>query len=266
MTDTVVRDADRSAFETQGFVRIPGRLSDSALAQLRQSVLMAFGGCVPGVRGDAWQYSGYLQALTTAESLLQFGQGLYGAKLRPHRTETFAVSPEMPYHAAGMWLASLEPPARTCCIWTAFEDMTPDNGPLVLFPGTHAMGLLSMRELGGVGVEFMDLYYQATLKRVELRTPTYVYLRRGESCLLHAHLIHGTARRRNPNSSLMCHRTWYAVDDAQIYYVPVNSDMPAGQLQRVVFPTPAPDNVVVELAATPETTHECQNLDTGDAQ
>lgn len=250
--DTTARTLERDQFESQGFVRIPGRLNEEAVQQLQQSVLMAFGGHHPGVRADAWQYSGYLQALVTARLLLQFGQSMYDAKLRPHRSETFAVSPELPYHAAGMWLASMEPQGRSCCIWTALEDMTPDNGPLVLFPGTQAMGLTSMRELGGVGAAFLELYYRAVLKCVELRSPTYVYLRRGESCLLHSNLIHGTARRRNPMASLMCHRTWYAVEGAETYYVPVNSDMPAGQLQRVIFEQPAAPAVPVQPEAEPQ--------------
>lgn len=225
----------RAQFEAAGYFRIAQRVAVDTAEAIQQAITMLFSGIREGVRADAWQYSGYIRALATAPALAAAAADVLGTRaLRVYRTETYAMSPELPYHAAGMWLDSMEPAARTCCVWTALEDMTPDNGPLVVFPGTHTGGLVSMREsCGGVGDAFLTEYHKVVARQMTLRTPTYLYLRRGESCVLHPYLIHGMARRRTPGATLRCHRTWLATADAAVYYVPLASDMPAGALQRV---------------------------------
>ncbi len=112
--------------------------------------------------------------------------------------------------------------------WVAFEDIHPDCGPLVYYPGSHRLPYVFSREVGIAPGEFAAAGYVSYLEKYEpyIRRllaehrcePSYFHARKGDVLLWHANLIHGGAPRRDVRLSrraVVCH---YFVKGAVTYH------------------------------------------------
>ena len=112
--------------------------------------------------------------------------------------------------------------------WIAFEDIHPDSGPLVYYPGSHRLPYVFSREVGISPGEFVSAGYVAYAAKYEpfIRgllqqhacAPAYFQAGKGDVLLWHANLIHGGAPRRDVTRSrraMVCH---YFVKGAVTYH------------------------------------------------
>jgi hypothetical protein len=91
--------------------------------------------------------------------------------------------------------------------WIAFEDIDPDCGPIVYYPGSHRLPYLSSLSLGISSRDFRRRGYAAYSERYEpaiQRTiaanrlePAVFLPRKGDVLLWHGNLIHAGSPRRN---------------------------------------------------------------------
>ncbi len=102
--------------------------------------------------------------------------------------------------------------------WIAFEDIHPDCGPLVYYPGSHRLPYLFSKDVGISENEFKTRKYDAYHEKYEPRIqqvigeyglqPHYFHAQKGDTLIWHANLIHGGSPRRDfqlSRKALVCH-------------------------------------------------------------
>jgi hypothetical protein len=102
--------------------------------------------------------------------------------------------------------------------WIAMEDIHPDSGPLVYYPGSHRLPYVFSKDVDISESDFKQNGYSEYQAKYEPRirelltqhnlTPHYFRARKGDVLIWHANLIHGGSLRRNIELSrraLVCH-------------------------------------------------------------
>jgi ectoine hydroxylase-related dioxygenase (phytanoyl-CoA dioxygenase family) len=126
--------------------------------------------------------------------------------------------------------------------WIAMEDIHPDSGPLVYYPGSHKLPYVFSKDVQISEAEFKRngyTEYQAKYEphiRNELERnalePHHFHARKGDVLIWHANLIHGGSPRRDVRLSrkaVVCH---YFVKGAFAYH-----DLAASWSKRQYFGT-----------------------------
>ena len=85
--------------------------------------------------------------------------------------------------------------------WIAFEDIHPDSGPLVYYPGSHKLPYLFSKDVNITEADFKREGYAPYHARYEPRIqeliathqiePHYFHARKGDVLIWHANLLHG---------------------------------------------------------------------------
>jgi hypothetical protein len=112
--------------------------------------------------------------------------------------------------------------------WIAFEDIHPDSGPLVFYPGSHRLPFLFSKDVGISESEFQREGYRSYQEKYEPRIqeliaghqlePHYFHARKGDVLLWHANLLHGGSPRRDlrlSRKAVVCH---FFVKGAFVYH------------------------------------------------
>ena len=110
--------------------------------------------------------------------------------------------------------------------WIAFEDIHPDCGPLVYYPGSHRLPYVFSRDVGITEEDFKregyapyHAKYEPHIRRlVETREPHYFHAKKGDVLIWHANLVHGGSARKNlalSRKSVVCH---FFVKNAFVYH------------------------------------------------
>jgi len=112
--------------------------------------------------------------------------------------------------------------------WIAFEDIHPDCGPLVYYPGSHRWPYIFSKDVGISEKEFQEKGYAIYHERYEPKIkeliekykipPHYFHAEKGDVLIWHANLVHGGSPRKNPllsRHALVCH---YFVEGAVCYH------------------------------------------------
>ena len=112
--------------------------------------------------------------------------------------------------------------------WIAFEDIHPDSGPLVYYPGSHRLPYIFSQDVG-IGEEdyrksgsasYHEKYeprIQEVLAQQEIQ-PQYFHARKGDVLFWHANLIHGGSPRRDVRHSRRALVNHYFVEGAICYH------------------------------------------------
>jgi hypothetical protein len=184
---------------------------------------------------DAWRRSPAVKALAVHPKVLNALRSTYGREPFPFQTLNFRVGTEQPKHADTIHFHS-DPPLFMCGVWIALEDVTLDAGPLIYWPGSHKLPVLTMR---GVGLNRPDpeasdyhrLYQPALDARIAASaiTPEHALVRKGQAFVWAANLVHGGApitREGATRRSLVVHCYF----EGCVYYTPMISDPESGRL------------------------------------
>ncbi|MEO5961666.1 MAG: phytanoyl-CoA dioxygenase family protein, partial [Opitutaceae bacterium] len=112
--------------------------------------------------------------------------------------------------------------------WIAFEDINPDCGPLVYYPGSHRLPYVFSKDVGIPAGEFGRSGYKLYHERYEpeiLRlleehhlAPSYFHAKKGDVLIWHANLIHGGSPRRNLRLTRKAMVAHYFVHGAVTYH------------------------------------------------
>ena len=102
--------------------------------------------------------------------------------------------------------------------WIAFEDIHPDSGPLVVYPGSHRLPYLFSQNVGISEADFKQEGYGSYQQKYEPRIRELIashelkekhfVASKGDTLIWHANLLHGGSMRRNVQLSrraLVCH-------------------------------------------------------------
>lgn len=112
--------------------------------------------------------------------------------------------------------------------WIACEDIHPDSGPLVFYPGSHRLPFVFSKDVGISESDFQrqgyvsyqeryEPYIQRLIEERQLE-PHYFHARKGDILIWHANLLHGGSQRRNlqlSRKAIVCH---FFVKGAFVYH------------------------------------------------
>ena len=225
-----------------GFVILPGFFDDAFLDQLWQSTVDAIeAGYIP-VTLDAMtegeNYEGRaldlhvvvpeLRELLHYSQTLQVISLLLGRDARPFQTIAFFVGSEQGTHSDSIHMTTY-PEGYLVGAWAAVEDIHPDSGPLIYYPGSHRLPYYLSQDVGiqpaeTVAEDFYESYHAkyepfiAEMVESHGLEPAIHTPRKGDLLLWHANLLHGGTPRQDKErsrKSVVCH---YFAEGAICYH------------------------------------------------
>ncbi|MEM6538002.1 MAG: phytanoyl-CoA dioxygenase family protein [Pseudomonadota bacterium] len=208
LSETVdLQDQDVSEFREQGFLLREFPFSDDDLAIAAEATNEV--GALGHVRAqDLWRRIPAVRRLATEPTLLNLLSRLHGRRAFPFQTLNFAVGSQQRPHADTFHFSS-EPGHFMAGVWIALEDVSPEAGPLVYYPKSHLLPLLSIDDLDG---DDYVKYYEPTIRRsIEAHglEETFATPKRGQAFIWAANLIHGGSARQDHALSRFSQVTHY---------------------------------------------------------
>ena len=159
--------------------------------------------------------------------ILRWVQLLMDREPSPFQTITSHKGSQQGEHSDSIHMTTY-PLGYLTAAWVAMEDIHPDSGPLVYYPGSHRLPYVFSKDVGIAEGEFGREGYRLYTERYEpwiKKTlaehrckPAYFHARKGDVLIWHANLIHGGSARRDVRLSrkaLVCH---YFVKGATAYH------------------------------------------------
>lgn len=155
---------------------------------------------------DAWLHLNLRSVLELAchNELLQALQVLYGRKPFPFQTLNFPNGTAQHFHSDAVHFHSL-PVGYMCGAWVALEDVSPDSGPLLYFPGSHRLPYLRSLDLGLTYDEvasaeapqvFYEDHWRSVVKSNGFKAQFFLP-QKGDLLIWHANLLHGGSAVQN---------------------------------------------------------------------
>jgi len=138
---------------------------------------------------------------------------LLGAEARPFQTIVGHKSSRQLEHSDSIHMSTY-PVGYLAANWVAYEDVDPDSGPLVYYPGSQKLPYLMSEDLGMPAESDYASYHshyepavQALIAERGLKAHHFLP-KKGDVLLWHANLLHGGSPVKNPRLSrkaLVCH-------------------------------------------------------------
>jgi hypothetical protein len=181
---------------------------------------------------DGWKEEPVIRRLALHPQILDLLHILYGRKPFAFQTLNFAVGSQQHYHSDAVHFHS-QPHGFMCGVWIPLDDVLPESGPLIYFPGSHRLPYQNAVTLGltpeQVAAEshpqrFFEPLWQMDVKRLGLE-PKIFLPKRGQVLIWHANLLHGgspVASRKARRWSQVIH---YYFEDC-LYTTPMKSFRP----------------------------------------
>ena len=225
------RELARDGFAVLDFDTDVSSLCDAAVAELAPIF------ADPAVTRiqNAWTVSSAVARLAALEEVSGFLSLAYGRAAFPFQTLNFERGSQQSAHADTLHFHCV-PERFMCGVWLALEDVAEDAGPLVYYPGSHRLPVLSMRDAGVAAArptyaDYERAYPEAIARLIAENglTPARALLKKGQALVWAANLLHGgaaIARAGAPRRSLVTHYYF----EGCVYFTPMYSDVEAGRL------------------------------------
>jgi phytanoyl-CoA dioxygenase PhyH len=174
---------------------------------------------------DAWRLNANVKALALAPRVLAILDELYGRRPLPFQTLNFRRGTEQAPHSDALHFSSV-PEGFMAGVWVALEDMDMENGPLVYYPGSHKLPMVTMQD---VGVDAKRTEYKqyeehiAGLIEREGLEPAYATIPRGHALVWSANLLHGGADQADKSRTRHSQVTHVFFEGCR-YYTPMLSE------------------------------------------
>jgi hypothetical protein len=150
---------------------------------------------------------------------------LLGAPALPFQTIGGHKSSHQLEHSDAIHMTTY-PLGYLAATWTAFEDIHPDSGPLVYYPGSHRLSYLLSDNLDieptNTGKAPYHEIYEPAIQQVIKESkipPQHFMARKGDVLIWHANLIHGgtycNGTAHLSRKALVCH---FFAEGAQCYH------------------------------------------------
>lgn len=162
---------------------------------------------------DAWHISQNVLHLARSEVIADTISALYGKPAEPFQTLNFYRGTGQRVHSDSIHFNS-EPFGAMCGAWTALEDIGPDQGPLIYYPGSQ--------ELPEMNYDYFDLRpsydsYPAYLDHLDRiinergYQPELGLLRKGQTLIWCANILHGGSPQKDKTLTRKSQVTHYFV-------------------------------------------------------
>ena len=220
-------------FVDQGFLVLPEVIDDSLLARLNAALDDAVATKIEGYEWGASQrlHNLHLQYPAIRElwlhpTVIRVLRLIFGAPGRPCQSLTYVFGSEQQYHQDTIHLTSF-PQGRMCGVWTALEDVQPDSGELIVYPGSHRLPRVYMKDahahkVDGDWTEFGDTVVPMWTEMLQPNSGKFrreIYRPRAGTLLVwHENLMHAGSVRRDKAISRRSIVGHYFAEGAVVYY------------------------------------------------
>ncbi len=175
---------------------------------------------------DGWIEQAAIGRLAVHAPVLDLLSKLYGRRAFPFQTLNFEVGTQQKPHSDTFHFNST-PAHFMCGVWVALEDISPEAGPLIYYPGSHKLPILERAEIGGdQAYADYEKHIAGLIDSHDLK-PEYGLLKRGQALIWSANLIHGGSRRIDPTLTRRSQVTHYYFEDCA-YHTPLDYDLEQG--------------------------------------
>ena len=175
---------------------------------------------------DAWKHTMAVRYAAADRDTLQLLSHLHGnSSAEPFQTINFRRGTNQPTHSDVVHFDTLPQRGRMAAAWVAIEDIHPDSGPLIFYPGSHRAGLWDFDQLGLWNVSGSDYgaYEKAVQRTIEDHNlaPKVATISRGTTFLWAASLLHGGSTQKAMNRTRLSQVTHYFFPTPDTtYFVP----------------------------------------------
>ncbi|WP_192821894.1 phytanoyl-CoA dioxygenase family protein [Rufibacter sp. LB8] len=173
----------------------------------------------------AFRQSAAIKQVVYTPQLLQILNFLMGKKVVPFQTINFLKGSEQKAHSDSIHMTTY-PLGYLVAVWIALEDITPQNGPLFYYPGSHQLPYVLNPNFdhGGTAHRIGDNAYAGYEKRVQevvnennLEQQIF-YAKKGDVFVWHANLLHGGLPILNPQATRKSMVIHYFCQDVVCYH------------------------------------------------
>jgi hypothetical protein len=174
---------------------------------------------------NGWKISQNVKSVSLDPKVLAVLEGLYGRKPMPFQTLNFRKPSQQAAHSDGIHFNSV-PQGYMCGVWVALEDMDDENGPLIYYPGSHKLPLVTMQDVGvAAGRDHYAEYtrYIARLIKERDLKSAYATIRKGQALVWATNLLHGGAPVKDKSRTRLSQVTHYYFEECK-YYNPMESE------------------------------------------
>jgi hypothetical protein len=151
---------------------------------------------------------------------------IFGANGRPCQSLTYVFGSEQQYHQDTIHLTSF-PAGRMCGVWTALEDVQADSGELVVFPKSHRLPRVYMKDAGmgkvtddwtEFGEKVVSLWTQSLQPNTAKFAREIYRPKAGTVLIWHENLMHGGSPRIDKSISRRSIVGHYFAEGSVVYY------------------------------------------------
>jgi hypothetical protein len=184
---------------------------------------------------DAWAFNDDVRAIAANAAVIELLTKIYGRRAFPFQTLNFPVGTQQHFHSDSIHFSSV-PERFMCGVWLAMEDVHPDAGPLVYYPGSHRWPVLTNDMVGrrigglrgGLAQEPYEPAWEAMVEAMGVQPQSFLP-RKGQALIWAANLLHGGGRHADPARTRWSQVTHYYFEGCA-YYTPAFSDPLLGNL------------------------------------
>lgn len=178
---------------------------------------------------DSWKDNEAIRRIACNTPILDLLGKLYGRKAWPFQTLNFPVGTQQHMHTDAVHFSS-NPERFMCGVWVALEDITPENGPLLYYPGSHKWPIYTNEHIGyrvrdhekNPGQGIYEAMWQALIE-VHNVQPEYLTCKKGQALIWAANLLHGGSIQQDKHQTRWSQVTHYFFENCA-YYTPMWSD------------------------------------------
>jgi hypothetical protein len=181
---------------------------------------------------DLWDSLPAVRRIAANAGIRALLSKLYGRPAFPFQTLNFLVGTEQHPHSDAIHFHSV-PERFMCGVWVALEDVGPENGPLIYWPGSHRLQVYSHEQLGLAapgGQLPYERFWEALMAAHGLR-PRHLHARRGQAVIWTANLMHGGSAQRDRSRTRLSQVTHYYFERCA-WYMPHSTDFILGRVAR----------------------------------
>lgn len=171
---------------------------------------------------DAWKNYDCIGYLAFNKTILNILKELYERNPIPFQTLNFYKGTEQKIHSDQIHFCSI-PENLMCGVWIALEDISPDSGPLIYYPGSHHLPFYTMQTLNLEAGDYSgyETKIQEMVNSSNMRSE-HALIKKGDIFIWQANLLHGGSKINDlelTRKSMVIH---YLFEDCK-YWTPLYS-------------------------------------------
>ena len=231
-----------------GFAILPGFFSEieRQAMQIRADLqpvfddvapVQAHSNHVPEVKSriqDAFKVSKTVHEIACDPRMLELLTKLYGRDAFAFQTLNFRYGSQQATHSDAVHFHSV-PERFMCGVWAALEDVTPKNGPLSYFSGSHKLPIYEPRQVGFTPSDTVQqtAYEPLWNKLIEKNgfAKSIFQAKAGDALIWSANILHGGEPILREGATRWSQVTHYFFEGCG-YYTPMHSDLFEGSVRR----------------------------------